>query len=196
PFYPLLILLLHFLIALRLLPISDTNSLLLFIFFSVTLFLLHDRLVLLIARPGTKLEFLRQRWIAMNTQLAGVLVAGGFLIVPQDGVWTDARCWLVGFGVGSMIGFLIYVNASECPETSSPSKKVAKRAHTPFPPSFFHPRTGHSEEIASLIGLNSQTTLEVPVIPDLAEEGVENEVLFDGEARELEDLEAQLVKSK
>jgi len=66
-----------------------------------------------LGHPKTKLEFLKQRWIASNTQLAGVLVAGGFLVVPRDGKWSDARGFLVFFGVVAMIGMVIFVNVSE-----------------------------------------------------------------------------------
>ncbi|KAL7410132.1 hypothetical protein BDY24DRAFT_187651 [Mrakia frigida] len=106
PLYPLLILFLHLLIALRLFPISETIYLLLFIFFSVTLSLLHDQLVFLFARPATTLDFWRERWKAVNTQLAGVFIAGGFLAVPKDGDWSDARTAFTILG-----GFLVVIAA-------------------------------------------------------------------------------------
>lgn len=109
PCYPLLLVVVHFLLALRLLPLSTTNSLLVFLFFTIALSVSHGRLVLVISKPTSLLQFYEKRWTALNTHLLSASVCLGFLMAPEEGGWEGGRVLLLSWlllVIGAVTGFV------------------------------------------------------------------------------------------
>lgn len=99
PIYPLLLLLVHFLLAINIDPSAHTLRLpLFFLVFTVALVIVSDLLLIKLGKPKSRLEFVLQRWTAHNVHLVSWTIVAGFMVLPPDGEWTEARASWVGVG--------------------------------------------------------------------------------------------------
>jgi len=130
--------------------------------------------------------------VASNTQLAGVLVAAGFLVVPEDGKWSDSRGTLAFLGIVAMIGMVIFVNVSEFELHVPPPVGLRRVFQSSLLPFFFGPAHDQATDRERARLNPPSAVVEIPVVAHSAEQGMENADEIQAGSSSLSDLEAQL----